>query len=74
MAKYNEVADVIRKHGKISFGELSVTCHLAPSTVHEYWRAMKTLFKDLEYSGGYFYVKTEKHHRMPDGKKVPLER
>ena len=60
MAKYTEVANIIRKHGRISFGELSVAAHLAPSTIHEYWRAMRTLFKDLEYSGGYFFVKDPK--------------
>lgn len=74
MAKYTEVANIIRKHGSIKFGLLSVEAHLAPSTLHEYWRAMRDIFEDLEYSGGVFYAHPERHHRMPDGKLVPLEK
>jgi len=74
MAKYTEVADIIRKHGSIKFGELSVEAHLAPSTLHEYWRAMRDIFDDLSYSGGVFYAEEEVHHRMPNGKLVPLEK
>ncbi|RLC82942.1 MAG: hypothetical protein DRJ03_18300, partial [Chloroflexi bacterium] len=65
MAKLNEVAEIIREHGKISFGDLCTKAHLAPSTLYQYWRAMRDKFHDLHYEGGIFYVVTEKHHRMP---------
>lgn len=71
MAKYTEIADIIREHGKISFGRLTVLCHIAPSTLHGYWKAMRDLFPDLKYEGGVFMSTKEKHHRMPDAKLVP---
>lgn len=55
-------------------GKLSIEIHKAPSTVYEYWRFMRDLFPDLDYEAGVFFVKEEKHHRLPDGKSVPSER
>lgn len=73
-AKFTEIADIIRKHGKISFGRLTVEAHLAPSTLHQYWKAMRDIFDDLKYEGGVFMSTREKHHRLPDGKLVPPQK
>jgi len=72
-AKFNEVAEIIRKHGKIKFGDLCAEAHLAPSTLYQYWRAMRDRYKDLHYEAGVFFVVRERHHRLPNGKLVPVE-
>jgi len=74
MAKYNRLAEIIRKHKRVGFGKLSVEAHMAPSTIHMYWKFMRELFPDLEYSHGEFFVKEERHHRMPNGKLVAAEK
>ncbi|RLC85630.1 MAG: hypothetical protein DRJ03_11170 [Chloroflexi bacterium] len=57
MAKLNEIAEIIRREGKISFGKLCVKAHIAPPTLYNYWRAMRDLFNDIDYEGGIFFVK-----------------
>jgi len=59
MAKLNEIAEIIRKEGVISFGELCVKAHLAPSTLYQYWRSMRDLFSDLDYEAGHFFVRKD---------------
>lgn len=73
MVKFTEIAEIIRSAKSISFGHLCARAHIAPSTLYGYWRSMKTLFEDLRFERGVFYVIYEKHHRMPDGAEVPLE-
>lgn len=59
MAKTNELADIIRKHKKISFGQLCVEGHIAPSTLYNYKRILTDgdTFKDIIYEKGKFTVK-----------------
>lgn len=73
MAKMTEIADIIRNAKRISFGRVCVQAHIAPSTLYQWWRAVETEFRDIAYERGVFFVKEEKHHRMPDGKLVPRE-
>lgn len=72
MATVNELADFIRKNAPIKFGVVCAKKHIAPSTLYNYTRILLDMCSDIRYEGGTFYV--EKHHRMPDGKLVPVEK
>jgi len=71
-AMLNELAVYIRKNTPVKFGELCVKMHIAPSTMYGYIRLLKDMCTDISYSRGVFYA--EMHHRMPDGKEVPVEK
>jgi len=74
MAKMTEIAEIIRKEKRVPFGRVCVLAHIAPSTLYQWWRAVETEFVDIVYEGGVFIVREERHHRMPDGKEVRVER
>jgi len=71
-ATINELADYIRKHAPVKFGELAMAKKIAPSTLYGYTGILLDTHKDIIYEHRTFTV--EKHHRMPDGKLVPLEK
>lgn len=72
MATINELAKFIRKNTPVKFGELAVEMHIAPSTLYGYIKILLDKTDDITYERGVFRV--ERHHRMPDGKLVPLEK
>jgi len=72
MASVNELATYIRKKAPVKFGKVCVDMHLAPSTLYGYTKILLDMCQDIRYENGVFTV--EKHHRMPDGKLVPMEK
>jgi len=73
MAKTSRLAEIIRKRRVISFGELCSEGHIAPATLYGYRKILLARFKDIEYDGENFRV-IIKHHRMPNGKEVAVEK
>jgi len=71
MATINELAAFIRKNAPVKFGVVCTKKHIAPSTLYGYVKIMLDVCDDIHYDNGLFTV--EKHHRLPDGKLVPLE-
>jgi len=72
MATVNELADFIRKNAPIRFGVVAAKKKIAPSTLYGYVKIMLDNCGDIRYEHGVFTI--ELHHRMPNGKEVPLER
>ena len=57
MAKTQKLADIIRVKREISFGDLCVEGHIAPSTLYNYAKIILKRFLDIEYEGGWFRSK-----------------
>jgi hypothetical protein len=71
-ATINELAEYIRQHAPIKFGELCMVKKIAPSTLYGYIGILLDTHKDIIYEHRTFTV--ELHHRMPDGKLVPAKK
>jgi len=56
MSKVNELADIIRKHGKISFESLCTEGHIAPSTLYAYKKLILEKCGDITFKDGFFKV------------------
>jgi len=56
MKKVNILAGIIRDKKKISFGELCVAGHIAPSTLYSYKKILLAKCKDIEFDGDNFKV------------------
>jgi hypothetical protein len=70
-ASINELARFIRKTAPVTFGEVCLKMHVAPSTLYGWKKILLDTCSDIHFSNGTFNV--EKHHRMPDGALVPTE-
>lgn len=71
-ASVNELATYIRKEGPVTFGQLCMKMHVAPSTLYGWKKILLDMCPDIRYSHGKFDV--ERHHRMPDGALVPARK
>jgi len=57
MSKTQKLVDIIRTHGKISFGELCSEGRIAPSTLYAYKKVILAKFQDIEFDRDNFKVK-----------------
>ena len=61
-ASINELAAFIRKEAPVSFGQVALKMHVAPSTLQGWKRVLLDTCEDIKYSHGTFIV-TRKEHR-----------
>jgi len=62
MKKASALAEIIREHKAITFGELSVKGDIAPSTLYNYTKIILSHFKDIKYENGVFSVVAVETH------------
>lgn len=48
----NHVAELVRKNGELTLGEICMNFGVAVSTAYNYMRLVKELFSDIEYKDG----------------------
>jgi len=73
MASVNELAAFIRENAPVSFGEVCVKKHIAPSTLYNYMRILKDMVRDIKYENGIFYVTQNGEVTVPTAARVEIE-
>lgn len=71
-ATINELATFIRKNAPISFGQMCLQKHIAPSTLYGWKHVLLDVCPDIICKHGIFDV--ERHHDIPTGRLVRVER